>query len=615
MLRPRRRGVAALLALLFLLPTLPVRADEADDLQHHLSAIQQQQDTARAQLAQLAQQQARLRGLLDELRQRLRSATTDLEDVQRRVNGLQAQIDDAAARAKVAEESYRKRRAAFQTRARFLYKSGPSGWLGYVLGAGSFQELIQRTLYTQALASADARAARALAREQADLQRQQVELQQARDALQPLLEELSLRQAKVAQQYDLQASYNDALEQARRASLQQLAGLQAQEKALLRALDEWRERMAGKQPPRFAAQCPPAPASGYRFCGHGWGHGVGLGQWGAYGMAKAGETYVSILTYFYRGATFVTREDAPVNILLYTRGPFRAVGEGGPFHWTDAAGRHQGQPGTPVALTPGVRIDPDSSSTRFTLVSGERTRTYRGSLVGLTVGGTARVINVVLLEDYLRGLGEVPSSWPLEAIKAQVVAARCYALTHLSGGAYDMDDTTRYQVYGGVGYESGKQNAAVDATRGQALVYNGQPIIAFYSSSDGGHTANVWDVFGGSRDRYPYLEGVRDNFDVESPMHTWYTGVYSVETLEQVYFTPADISQWGHLRSLDLTRRDDSRRLRSVGLVATRGTKWISVAVFMDKFNDPRQPLTGSDALWNDMFGVGWSSGGWPHGW
>jgi peptidoglycan hydrolase-like amidase len=333
-------------------------------------------------------------------------------------------------------------------------------------------------------------------------------------------------------------------------------------------------------------------------------------------MARAGHSYVDILSYFYKGATFTTySQDAPVHILLYTRGPFRAVGEGGPFHWTDAAGRHEGQPGTPVAVTPGVRIDPDSPSTRLTLVGAERTRTYRGSLVGSTVAGTARVINVVSLEDYLRGLGEVPSNWPLEAIKAQVVAARCYALTHLGGGAFDMDDTTRYQVYGGVGYESSNQSAAVDATQRQALMYNGHPIIAFFSSSDGGHTANVWDVFGGSQDRYPYLEGVRDNFDVESPMHTWYTDVYSVETLEKIYFTPADINQWGHLRSLDLTRRDPSKRLRSVGLVGTGGTKWIPVGAFMDKFNDPGQPLTGVDALWNDMFGVSWSSGGWPHGW
>src|SRR5439155_238206 len=83
-------------------------------------------------------------------------------------------------------------------------------------------------------------------------------------------------------------------------------------------------------------------------------------------------------------------------------------------------------------------------------------------------------INVLSMEDYLRGLGEVPSSWPLEAIKAQIVAARCYALTHLGSTAlYDVDDTTQYQVYRGVDSESASQNAAVDQSSCQVLTHGG----------------------------------------------------------------------------------------------------------------------------------------------
>ena len=104
-------------------------------------------------------------------------------------------------------------------------------------------------------------------------------------------------------------------------------------------------------------------------------------------------------------------------------------------------------------------------------------------------GGLEYIINVLPIEDYLRGLGEVPPSWPLEAIKAQIVAARCYALTHLgSTSLYDVDDTTQYQVYLGADNESPSQNAAVDQTSGQVLMSGGRVIVAFFSASDGGHT-------------------------------------------------------------------------------------------------------------------------------
>src|SRR2546428_12933591 len=116
------------------------------------------------------------------------------------------------------------------------------------------------------------------------------------------------------------------------------------------------------------------------------------------------------------------------------------------------------------------------------------------------------MINVLPIEDYLRGLGEVPSSWPLEAIKAQIVAARCYALTHLGSTAlYDVDDTTQFQVYRGVDAEAGSQNAAVDQTAGQVLMYGGRGIEAFFSRSAGGHTANVSVLFGGRIAPYPDL--------------------------------------------------------------------------------------------------------------
>jgi stage II sporulation protein D (peptidoglycan lytic transglycosylase) len=183
------------------------------------------------------------------------------------------------------------------------------------------------------------------------------------------------------------------------------------------------------------------------------------------------------------------------------------------------------------------------------------------------------------------------------------VAARCYALTHLGSTAlYDVDDTTRYQVYRGTEGESAAQNAAVDQTRGQVLLSSGRVIVAFFSASDGGHTANVSDVFGGSLTTYPYLAGVLDPWDVVAPRHTWYTAAYPYSTLERIYFSAADIATYGHLRGLALNDRDASDRLNTVGLIGSRGVKRIGVGAFIRAFNS--SPLTGTDVLWNEMFGV-----------
>src|SRR5262249_9503188 len=117
---------------------------------------------------------------------------------------------------------------------------------------------------------------------------------------------------------------------------------------------------------------------------------------------------------------------------------------------------------------------------------------YRGALE-LTSGGGVHVINDLNLEDYVRGLSEVPSSWPAEALKAQAIAARSYALWTLSTKP-TICPTTACQVYTGMDKENAPYGAqwvaAVQATAGQVLLYQGKPIMAMYSSSDGGHTKN-----------------------------------------------------------------------------------------------------------------------------
>ena len=121
--------------------------------------------------------------------------------------------------------------------------------------------------------------------------------------------------------------------------------------------------------------------------------------------------------------------------------------------------------------------------------------TYRGALEFRpgTFGGV-NVINALDVDDYVKGVVplESPASWPLEALKAQAVAARTYALTTSKGGTgWDHYTDTRSQVYGGAGAEQASTNEAVDATAGELVTYEGEPVVTYFFSTSGGRTENV----------------------------------------------------------------------------------------------------------------------------
>jgi SpoIID/LytB domain protein len=327
--------------------------------------------------------------------------------------------------------------------------------------------------------------------------------------------------------------------------------------------------------------------------------------------------YRAIDQHFYTHTSWATLDTAhtPIHVGVLWGAAWYRVVPTGPAELVAGGRATSLRAGQVVTLTiaGGLQeVKPLTTATRLAVYTPRGLyHSYRGSIVGEPSGGLLYVINSLSIEDYLRGLGEVPASWSLEAIKAQIVAARCYALTHLGSAAlYDVDDTTRYQVYLGVDGESAAQNAAVDQTSGQVLESQGRVILAFFSASDGGHTANVSDVFGGSLSEYPYLTGVLDPWDVVAPRHTWYTAAYPYSTLERIYFSASDVTTYGHLIGLDLSDRDSSDRLNTVGLRGTRGLKRIGVETFMHAFN--RSSLTGQDVLWTEMFGMT-PSNHWPY--
>lgn len=133
------------------------------------------------------------------------------------------------------------------------------------------------------------------------------------------------------------------------------------------------------------------------------------------------------------------------------------------------------------------------------------------------------VINLIDIEHYLYGVvpREMPASFPMEALKAQAVAARTYTLNNLNkhgSEGYNLCDTTHCQVYGGVDGEHTRTNEAVDATKGIVITYNGSIIDAVYHSNSGGHTEDSAEAWG---NYFPYLIGVEDEFSKNQPNSDW----------------------------------------------------------------------------------------------
>lgn len=198
-------------------------------------------------------------------------------------------------------------------------------------------------------------------------------------------------------------------------------------------------------------------------------------------------------------------------------------------------------------------------------------RSYRGVIeFGRYNGNKITAVNVVNLDNYLYGVvpSEMPSSWENEALKAQAVAARSYAITsmsvHLKSG-YNVCDNTNCQVYIGYGQEKASTNLAVDETSGIVAYYDGQPINAVFCSSSGGSTddaGNVWayDI--------PYLKAVAEIN--EEGVSTW-TRTFTAEQVKTI-LAGKNINI-GTIKSIEITSVGAYGRVQAVTITGSSGTK------------------------------------------
>lgn len=223
---------------------------------------------------------------------------------------------------------------------------------------------------------------------------------------------------------------------------------------------------------------------------------------------------------------------------------------------------------------------------QFLQVNGKR---YRGVLEIRQTGKAAMtVINILPLEAYLYGVvpEEVSPSWPLEAVKAQAVAARSYAYTSINkhqSQDFDVCPTVHCQVYGGRDSEAARSNQAVDETRGMMATYRGNVITTFFHASSGGHTENSEHVWGTP---LPYLKGVRD-FDQTSPRYTWERRVPIAELSEKMQKNGFSVGVVTRVELSPLTKqpvtaadRGVSGRVKTIKITGTAGTVQISGAKF-----------------------------------
>jgi SpoIID/LytB domain protein len=361
-----------------------------------------------------------------------------------------------------------------------------------------------------------------------------------------------------------------------------------------------------------------AAQSSFTFTGGGWGHGVGMSQWGARGMAANGWTWGQILTHYYSGTTVATQGTSnDLKVLVAQRTSTFTLVTGGTTTLMGVGTVPGGRTLTLTRAGDGVRVTGALNATTPgpILVSYEGAGalkvsppgySYAYGLLGIgpdAAGGLRAVVGDLSMQQYLYGIGEMPSSWPAEALKAQAAASRTYAQKKRNARGskdYDLHGSVLDQAYTGTKFDAAAWRSAVDATNNRVVTHGGALIDAVYSASSGGHTENSEVVWVSS---VPYLRGVPDFYDGTggNPNGSW-SRTYSGAQLGS-WFGLGTVTKVQILAPLGVSGRTDKATVRLTG---TGGTRDVKGASFRSTVNS-RSP--GSQ-LMSTKFTVGSSGSG-----
>jgi len=192
---------------------------------------------------------------------------------------------------------------------------------------------------------------------------------------------------------------------------------------------------------------------------------------------------------------------------------------------------------------------------------------FSGQLNLLIIDSKVLVVNVLGIEKYLSSVvgSEMPTKWPLEALKAQAIASRTYALKQKGNELFDIDSTQKNQVYNGLESRTYKTTRAVSSTRSLVLTYKNKLINALFHSSSGGMTENSQDVW---KNKYPYLSSVKD-FDKKNPKFKWQKK-FSNKELTNLF------PKIGGLKNIEILDITSTGRVKNVKLTGAYGSDKIS---------------------------------------
>ena len=349
-------------------------------------------------------------------------------------------------------------------------------------------------------------------------------------------------------------------------------------------------------PERAYAESAISPKSGnFTVRGSGFGHGWGMSQYGAYGAARKGLGWEQILGFYYPG-TKLTKMASGTKLRVWVTGDndgtlrvrpasgltvsdsngekfkvpkgskYRSwrisrSGSGYKLTYRNSSGNNVS---VSTGLSSGTWSFSSSSKIIEVIMPSGSVRPYRGSVALVKRGSSGRTVNRVSLEDYVKGVvaSEMPTSWHPEAVRAQTVAARSYAVRirdFYSYDGYDICDTTACQVYGGINRETSAGNAAVKATNGTIVTYKGAAALTQFASSNGGHSA---------QGDHPYLAPRPDPYDSVIKSQAW-TRTVSAKSIA---------SRWsvGTVKKLQITSRDGAGawggRVNSIKIIGSKKT-------------------------------------------